>query len=141
MTNDLNKQLVEKYPVLFRDHDKSPRESSMCFGCEMDDGWYNILDELFTDWTNIMKDQNFTITLNQVKQKLGTLRVYYHATPNDETNNDDKAAVYDRIEELLRIAERKSKITCEACGKPGKLVNKFGGIKCECEDCGNYKET
>jgi hypothetical protein len=134
MRKDLNEKLIEKYPVLFRDHTKSPMQSLMCFGCEVGDGWFTILDELFAEWTNIMKEQNFTIILTQVKEKFGTLRVYYHATPNYETNNDDKAAVYDRIEELLRLAEEKSAVTCESCGKPGKLNNN-GWIKCSCEDC------
>jgi hypothetical protein len=46
MTPGLEKQLIEKYPVLFQDVNKSPKETLMCFGCECGDGWFDILDNL-----------------------------------------------------------------------------------------------
>lgn len=36
--------LFKKYPKIFVDKDKSPRESLMCFGFEHGDGWLVILD-------------------------------------------------------------------------------------------------
>ena len=46
MKQELEQQLIAKYPKLFGDVNKSPMESLMCFGCECGDGWYDILDNL-----------------------------------------------------------------------------------------------
>ena len=49
------------------------------------------------------------VTLDQVKEKFGTLRFYY-------TGGDDY------IRGLVSMAEAMSSVTCEQCGAPGKLV-------------------
>ena len=46
MNPELEKQLVEKYPTLFKFHGGSPSETCMAWGCEHDDGWYDLLDNL-----------------------------------------------------------------------------------------------
>ena len=98
MSPELEKKLIEKYPVLFRDKDKSPKESLMCFGCEFDNGWYKIFDDLCAYLTMLAKHEMFltlkeefktaenkgyvyikhpSITFTQVKEKYGTMRVYW----------------------------------------------------------------
>lgn len=73
----------------------------------------------------------------QVKEKFGTLRFYM-------THSSDE------MEAIIDEAERKSAITCEACGKPGKVVG-GGWLYCRCRECfdkllaegytlGNYDE-
>ena len=47
MNLELQQKLIEKYPILFQDKDKSPKETLICFGIETGDGWYKILDDLF----------------------------------------------------------------------------------------------
>jgi hypothetical protein len=49
------------------------------------------------------------VTLDQVKEKFGTLRFYY-------TGGDDY------IRGLVSMAEAMSGVTCEQCGAPGELV-------------------
>jgi len=61
------------------------------------------------------------VTLDQVKEKFGTLRFYY-------TGGDDE------ISGMVRMAESMSAITCEGCGKPGTQT-KGGWIKTICEPC------
>jgi hypothetical protein len=46
------------------------------------------------------------VTLDQVKEKFGTLRFYY-------TGGDDE------ISGMVRMAESMSGVTCEECGNPG----------------------
>jgi len=46
MSPELEKQLIEKYPILFRDVNKSPKETCMCWGIEAGSGWYDIIDNL-----------------------------------------------------------------------------------------------
>jgi hypothetical protein len=47
------------------------------------------------------------VTLDQVKEKFGTLRFYY-------TGGDDE------ISGMVRMAESMSGVTCEECGNPGE---------------------
>ena len=49
------------------------------------------------------------VTLDQVKEKFGTLRFYY-------TGGDDI------VDGMVRMAESMSGVTCEECGNPGKQV-------------------
>jgi hypothetical protein len=49
------------------------------------------------------------VTLDQVKEKFGTLRFYY-------SGGDDY------ISGLVSMAESMSGVTCETCGNPGKTV-------------------
>ena len=53
-------------------------------------------------------------TVDQVKEKMGTLRYYY--TPE----SDDPETV-NRMRRLVSEAELASTVTCEVCGKPGEL--------------------
>lgn len=59
------------------------------------------------------------VTLDQVKEKFGTLRFYY-------TGGDDI------IDGMVRMAESMSGVTCEECGAPGEQTS-GGWIKTVCE--------
>ena len=54
MDANLEKQLIEKYPVLFKYENKPLTENLMCFGLECDNGWFKILDHLFGYLTNYL---------------------------------------------------------------------------------------
>lgn len=111
MTPELQQKLIDKYPILFQDKDKSPKETLICFGIEAGDGWYKILDDLFGYFYNIMDNEVYLpfkkeyivqgdvetygiekkppkIKLVQVKEKYGTLRVYT-SVYDDETPSDE----------------------------------------------------
>tara|TARA_R110000868_G_scaffold103681_16_gene285387 strand:+ start:153 stop:707 length:555 start_codon:yes stop_codon:yes gene_type:complete len=99
MKEELEKQLIEKYPGLFGDVNKSPKESLMCFGCEHGDGWYDIIDNLCGYITHLQKNVSYylspkeevkddtsfdglfhcpNVVFSQIKEKYGTLRVYWN---------------------------------------------------------------
>jgi hypothetical protein len=69
------------------------------------------------------------VTLDQVKEKFGTLRFYY-------SGGDDY------ISGMVTMAESMSGVTCETCGKPGTST---GGswIKTACKEHGgqDYNES
>jgi len=44
MTPELDKKLCDKYPKIFRDRHAPMTETCMCWGFEVGDGWYNILN-------------------------------------------------------------------------------------------------
>jgi hypothetical protein len=113
---------------------KSMMETTMCWGFECGDGWYNILNLLmsniqhYTDWNNDNFAKGYKqykqvpqVTLDQVKEKFGTLRFYY--TGGDE-----------HISGMVRMAESMSAVTCESCGNPGEQT-RGGWIKTTCKPC------
>ena len=132
MKQELDKLLCEKYPKMMVNRNKPMQETCMCWGFECGDGWYNILDQLMgniqhhIDWNNKNFEKGYTqykqvpqVTLDQVKEKFGTLRFYY-------TGGDDV------IDGMVRMAESMSGVTCEQCGSPGTTGGQ-GWITTLCE--------
>jgi hypothetical protein len=178
LKTELQKQLFEKYPKIFRQRSLPMTETCMCWGIDTGDGWYHILDALcgniqaHVDWSrkqmaHYLKMQRIVkrviragkvqeyanetwgdreyhadnkkkflemplrfyqkptlieqVEAVQVKEKFGSLRFY--------TNGND-----DYVDGLIRMAESMSAVTCETCGKPGKISGK-GYISCKCPEC------
>ena len=132
MKQELDQLLCEKYPKLMVNRNKPMIQTCMCWGFECGDGWFNILDQLMSniqhhiDWNNKNFEKGYTqykqvpqVTLDQVKEKFGTLRFYY-------TGGDDV------IDGMVRMAESMSGVTCEQCGSPGTTGGQ-GWITTLCE--------
>jgi len=173
MNQELEQQLIKKYPKLFKNKNLPPTQTLICFGCECGDGWYQLLDHLFgyltdhmerklaVDYISEYKDQHKDkknyyrdycsykfeppqIILDQVKEKYGTLRCYYHTEfddiPDEVWANLDlkdfykKLEAYNRkIDDAIEYAEYISSRTCEETGKEGKLYTK-GWWKVLCDE-------
>jgi hypothetical protein len=132
MKQELDKLLCEKYPKMLVNRNKPMTETCMCWGFECGDGWFQILDSLmsniqhYIDWNNKNFEKGYKqykqvpqVTLDQVKEKFGTLRFYY-------TGGDDV------IDGMVRMAESMSAVTCEQCGNPGTTGGQ-GWITTLCE--------
>jgi hypothetical protein len=132
MKQELDQLLCEKYPKMMVNRDKSMMETCMCWGFECGDGWFTILDQLMSniqhhiDWNNKNFEKGYKqykqvpqVTLDQVKEKFGTLRFYYQG-------GDDE------ISGMVRMAESMSAVTCEQCGNPGTTGGQ-GWISTLCE--------
>ena len=143
MRQELDQLLCEKYPKMMVNRNKSMMETCMCWGFDCGDGWYNILNQLMgdiqhhIDWKE--KQHNWAVewnkkhpdelrevlelvpqvTLDQVKEKFGTLRFYY-------TGGDD--IIYG----MVRMAESMSSVICEECGNPGE-IKRDGWLVTLCE--------
>jgi hypothetical protein len=123
MKEELELELVKKYPKILKDYNGDEMATCMAFGIETRDGWYKLLDECmekiqyFCDLCS--KDgREVQAVAAQIKSKFATLRFYidiYEATPLEQKI----------IYEFIDIAERKSEITCEICGERGK-INRTG---------------
>jgi hypothetical protein len=110
MKPELQEKLFSKYPKIFGDRTKPMTETCMCWGLDVGDGWYNLIDTLcealtYTYTTAIEVDEEdgkrlgikpysdsyyFTVEppqviATQVKEKYGTLRFYYRSE-FDENN-------------------------------------------------------
>ena len=46
MNQELDKQLVKKYPKIFKDRNADMKNTAICWGFECGDGWYLLLDKL-----------------------------------------------------------------------------------------------
>jgi hypothetical protein len=149
MSPELEHKLIEKYPTLFRDVNKSPKETLICFGCECQDGWFDILDNLCGFITDLQKSRCYflakkdgefisfhcpDVNFAQIKEKYGTLRVYWHFADwdyeelasqiKDPEELDKHISRYsDTIENAIDFCEYLSSKTCEITGKPGKLYS------------------
>ena len=124
MNEKLDELLCQRYPKMMVNREKSMMETCMCWGFECGDGWFNILDQLMgniqhhIDWKNKKEEVVAQVTLDQIKEKFGTLRFYY-------SGGDDI------IDGMVRMAESMSGVTCEDCGSPG-TQNQNGWIKTAC---------
>jgi hypothetical protein len=89
-------------------------------------GWHGIIDDLVKELEKLGWDG----TVAQVKEKFGGLRFYIGGIPKKTSKK-----IFRAIDE----AERKSVLTCEYCGKPGKLRTERFWILTLCNEC-NEKE-
>jgi hypothetical protein len=139
MDQELQNQLYEKYPDLFSNKDKDIRSSCMAWGCEIGNGWYEILSNVCwmikqhednKRWRREYLEKNdperlaqepeyFPVKFDQVKEKYGGLRLYF-------SGGDDY------VEGLVSMAEAISYYICEVCGNKGE-ANKSGWIAVRCE--------
>ena len=132
MKQELDTLLCERYPKLMVNRNKPMQETCMCWGFDCGDGWFNILDQLMgniqhhIDWKNKKEEVVAQVTLDQVKEKFGTLRFYY-------TGGDDV------IDGMVRMAESMSGVTCEECSAPAKTHGP-GWIRTICEPCEEARE-
>ena len=133
MKLELDQLLCEKYPKMMVNRNKNMQETCMCWGFECGDGWFNILDQLMgniqhhIDWKNRKEEVVAQVTLDQVKEKFGTLRFYY-------SGGDDA------IDGMVRMAESMSGVTCEECSAPAHTHGP-GWIRTICEPCETKRET
>jgi hypothetical protein len=151
MKQELDELLCERYPKMMVNRNKDMKETCMCWGFECGDGWFNILDQLMgniqhhIDWNlrqrQVAVDYNSKaapesmrkvpelvpqVTLDQVKEKFGTLRFYY-------TGGDNY------IDGMVRMAESMSGVICEGCGNVGERRD-GGWVHTYCTPCEEARE-
>ena len=170
MNAELEQKLFTKYPKIFRDTNKSPQESCMAFGLEVGDGWYNLIDVLceavtYTFTTSVEVDAEdgkrlaidpYTdrdgkimyffnvkppqVVADQVKEKFGTLRFYYHLEYSEDNLSLVETKKYpeldiinkryaDYIDGIVHFADIASARTCEVSGAEGEMHSRKGWFK------------
>jgi hypothetical protein len=162
MNQKLDKKLCEKYPKMFKNRNAPMSETCMCWGFECGDGWYKIIEAVCeamthtystsveideedgkrlgvkpSSWTG-EKDRYFLdvnppqAIADQVKEKFGTLRFYYHLEFDQTLTELSRTEKYPRLKEVLdrysnyfdgivHMAETLSGMTCEDTGTPGEI--------------------
>ena len=169
MSPELENKLYEKYPKIFADRNKSMQETCMCWGLEVGDGWYDLIDVLcealtYTYTTSLQVDEedgkrlgfkpylahvtgkfNYyfkvqapQVVADQVKEKYGDLRFYFHL--EYDPINQELAKKYseleainkryaDYIDGIVHFAETASRRTCEVTGANGEMHVRGGWYK------------
>lgn len=144
MRKELQDKLFEKYPLIFRDRTKSMQETCMCWGITTGDGWYTLLDKLCASlqWSTD-KNSYPQVIADQVKEKFGGLRFYYHTEETEKSKAYADSEIgkryprnLDYLDGMIDFACSMSYHICEECGNPGKC-NKYGWISCRCKKCRN----
>jgi hypothetical protein len=110
MTPERDKELCEKYPLIFADRGKSMMESCMYWGLAVGDGWYNIIDiacgtiQNHIDWS--IKSHDITIKHNAMvtATRAGDLTLFNKL--NEKLDNRYRKETLDRI---LFIGEEEGK--------------------------------
>ena len=134
MKDELDKQLCEKYPKIFKNRRGTMQETCMHWGFEHGDGWYAIVDSLCAtiqyhvdslhyqhrEMSQEAFDEEHQVVAAQVKEKFGGLRFYVDG-------GDDW--VYGAIS----MAESMSYKTCEVCGAPG-VTRGTGWVQTTCDE-------
>ena len=136
MKQEYDTYLCTTFPKMFVNRYKPMTETTMCWGFECGDGWFNIINQLCAniqhhiDWKNRNEEVVPQVTVDQVKEKFGSLRFYF--TGGDEY-----------IRGMATMAESMSGVTCEQCGNPGSTVGR-GWLTTLCEkhaeERGIYKD-
>jgi hypothetical protein len=129
MSPELDKQLCEKYPLIFAQRNRSPQETAMCWGFECGDGWYDLLNILCINiQTHCEYNPDISqVVAMQVKEKYGTLRFYAHG--GDEY-----------ISGVISMAELMSCRICESCGNKG--TKRHGDwVRTRCNSCERVEDV
>lgn len=122
MRKELDEALVRDFPLLYADRLAFRTHTSMYWGFDCGDGWEPLLREMSEKLEPICQAIP-TLKAVQVKEKLGTLRVYMTGY-NDE------------IDAVIHEAVCKSKVTCEECGaQEATLRNNGGWYRTLCNSC------
>jgi len=114
---DKEKYLFDTYPELFPSEEerRNPMKSCLAFGFEFQDGWFDLVEDTFKK----LRALNAHTTIEQAKEKFGTLRLYL-SSDNDEAFN------------IENDAENLSANICEVCGKPGEMRGtSWLSVRCE----------
>jgi len=128
------KELMEKYPKIFRQKDIDMRQTCMCWGIECGKGWLELLDMLcFSLQWNTDRNGYPQVEATQVKEKFGTLRFYYTTVSVEGKEHTERQ--YGAIDGRIEFAELLSESICEKCGSNHNVTQTEGRITSLCENC------
>ena len=146
MREELDRKLVEKYPLIFKNRYAPMTETAMCWGFDCGDGWYTIIDTLcgllYNDYRNAKDNYEYTkdgfenndgkthwgrtITAEEVEEKRLKMEEAAESVPVASQVKEKFGGLRfyidrgtDKDYHYITFAESMSYRTCEKCGKPG----------------------
>ena len=125
MRKELEQKLCQDFPDMFAGKDRPLTENLMAFGCECEDGWFQLIYDF------CVKAKGSGLLFTQIKEKFGGLRLYH-----DFSNwTPDCTIPYEDVEKWAEKAEHKSLFVCEICGKNAVLCHRGSWLKTLCPVC------
>jgi len=165
MDQKLEAELVKRYPTLYKDYGGDMRQTCMHWGFSHGDGWFHIIDNLSAELIMLGEQYNIKVVADQVKEKFGGLRFYYHTEGKilwyQKRSGRFQAFIfkllppkaywkiidfrkkiyrtpYEKISDAVSHAEGLSYKTCELCSQPGKTEG-GGWVTTLCDECRDKK--
>lgn len=122
---DWRSELVARYPDIFR---RRIGDREITAGCpSVSDGWRGIIEKAIERMAAAVRAHpRGSLTIVQIKEKLGGLRIYYDA-------GRLPAETIAKIEEAIDLAEARAACTCDVCGSEGRLFDDGGWLATRCE--------
>ena len=145
MRKELDETLCAKYPLIFKDRNADMRTTAMCWGFEVGDGWYNIIDTLCglltSEYRGAKSRYEYLIETGVGNVLYGTKTVTQEELDKAKAKLDEETlkvpvavqikekfgglrfyvqAATDKHYSYISFAESMSYRTCEECGAPGK---------------------
>lgn len=118
MAPELDELLCARYPLIFAERHGDPSTTSMCWGFETGDGWFNLIDVLCRELQRETEEQGAPqVAASQVKAKGGSLR--FHV-----------GAASDRQRAMIDLAQAISRHVCDACGTMGAPDENLVAVHC-----------
>jgi hypothetical protein len=162
MNQELEMKLVTRYPTIFKYYKGDPKITCMAWGLDCGDGWFDLIQKACSDVMELCNKYHMSIVADQVKEKFGGLRFYFHFEVYNKTlfekiewkvrtflfrhklgksywkYEKSRRKFYrspsEKVEDILSYAELTSLETCERCGVPGRR-RPGGWIKTLCDKC------
>ena len=136
MNRELEKRLAEEFEFMRRGPLSEAGIDNLynAFGIETGDGWYQLLYDMCKEIAIVLEtaEKPVTIEMVQIKEKYGTLRVYYDL---EGENN-----VARKISDIAQKYEDLSEKVCEECGCEGTLRTDLPWIQTLCDTCYDRKQ-
>lgn len=130
MRTELQKELYNRHLKLLNKTRYTKQYANYAYpkyGIGCDDGWFKLLDDFLTEFESCCLEINTQPLILQIKEKFGTLRVYFTYTDIEEID--------DRLDEIVEKYTNRSMHTCEFCGIFGEISNVRNYLKCVCGQC------
>lgn len=78
---EYDKYMCTTYSFAFGHRGKPMSQTCMCWGFCIGKGWYYLLDRLCYKLSIMQKHTGYGVIFDQIKEKYGTARFYYHIAP------------------------------------------------------------
>lgn len=122
MNPEFDRELCEKFPLLYSNRHSDPKTTILAWGFDIDDGWVPLIRDLSEKLERLImalpEEERAEYRAEQVKEKFGGLRFYM-----------SKLTV--EMQAAIREAEALSTSVCEVCSAPGETCG-GGWIKTLC---------
>ena len=156
MKKEYDEYLCRTYPKLYAQRHMSMQQTCMCWGFDVGDGWFNIINGLsMAIQSHIAHNTRERWRCRKEKRKFNAM------TREEQLKNDWMARVIpervhqvvvtqvkekfgtlrfyynggdDAIRNYVQMAECMTYVTCENCGAPGKIGGQ-GWISVKCSKC------